>query len=388
MQEGNKLKKEFIYAVSASAITALICSSIGFARGDVKVIVNGAELNDEAFIENDRTYIPLRAVGEALGAQVDWDNETRSAIVNTPVYAAPDDEDIEAFLSDVSKSVVAIVGSYKPGHVPAAVADYNDSMAHGTGVVIKSSGSILTNAHVVSDIDNITVIFSDGTSYAGSVQYIDEASDLAVVKINKLGLRPITIAGADSLKWGQTVYAIGTPLSLTMQNTVTKGIVGGLSVNVYGSTYPLIQTDAAINSGNSGGPLINSNGELVGINSSKYAGVGIEGLAFSIPVKTINYVLGEFEKNGAVLRPDLQIELENSREALRGLPTQKGLTVKSSSNGILQSGDIVTAVNGIPVHSIIDYNTALRDTYSNGDVQVTYTRNGAENTVSITPVLK
>ena len=148
---------------------------------------------------------------------------------------------------------------------------------------------------------------------------------------------------------------------------------------VSGCMYPLIQTDAAINGGNSGGPLIDLNGNLIGINSSKYAGIGIEGVAFSIPLETINYVLDQFEKNGKVLRPEIKVSFEESWEAKIGLPTQKGLTVKNSHSAVLADGDIVTAVNGIPVHSITDYNKAIRDSF-NGTLSITFTRGGAEMT--------
>ena len=362
---------DFKKIVLPTLLSAGVISTSAFAA-DVNIFVNGKPQTAVGYLNGDTTYVPLRAVSEALGAQVSWDEASGSAYISF-------DEDnlVTKLVDEISPSVVAIVGNYKVGYMSDTQNKFNELTAHGTGVVIKSSGVILTNAHVVEDIENITVVFQDGSSYAGVVQNIDKQSDLAVVKINKLGLKPITFAEPQSITAGRSVIAIGTPLSLSMRNTVTKGIVSGVNVCMQDSFYPLIQTDAAINAGNSGGPLVNMKGQLIGINSSKYAGVGIEGMAFSIPVETINYVLSQFEKIGAVLRPDLGVVFENSWEAAIGLPTQKGITVKSGSSDVLKTGDMVTAVNGVAVHSIIEYNKAVRDTFDgSGKLSVTFVRNG------------
>lgn len=363
-----------------STVLCLIIPFTAYADSGVNIFVNKSPLNLGGFIMNDTTYVPLRAVSEALGAQVEWDGNTSS------VYIDSDEDTLTAqIIENASESVVAIVGNYKSGYITGTASDYNELTSHGTGVVIKSGGIILTNAHVVSDIENITVIFCDGESYAGQVQYVDKNSDLAVVKVNRLGLKPITFADSNSVFAGQSVVAIGTPLSLSMRNSATKGIVSGINVSINDAYYPLLQTDAAINGGNSGGPLLNMKGQLIGINSSKYSGVGIEGLAFSIPLDTINYVLDQFDKNGRVLRPDLGVTLENSWEARIGLPTKKGVTVKTSTSDILHSGDVINYINGVEIHSIVDFNKALRDTYSSGSVNVIYTRNNEQISSDIVP---
>lgn len=361
-------------------ILILTLFQINAYASDVNIFVNGSAINADAFISDGTTYLPLRSAAEALGSRVDWDGGTRS------VYITSDEDTRTAqIIADASESVVAIVGNYKSNRISGTASDYNELTAHGSGVVIKSGGIILTNAHVVSDIENLTVIFCDGESCAGQVLYTDKNSDLAVVKVNRLGLKPITFASEDGAFAGQTVIAIGAPLSLSMRNSATKGIISGVNVSVKDAYYPLLQTDAAINGGNSGGPLLNMNGQLVGINSSKYAGVGIEGLAFSIPLDTVNYVLDQFDKNGRVIRPDLGVTLENSWEARIGLPTKKGVTVKASSSDTLKPEDVINSVNGIEIHSIVDYNMALRDTYSSGSVNVTYTRGTEQISSDIVP---
>ena len=363
--------------IAAAGVMAV--SIAAYAADNVGIYVNGRLIGQTGYLDNGTTYIPLRAVSEALGAEVSWDGQNAHVDMD-------EDTRVAQIAADVSESVVAVVGNYK-GSGTNLADEYNEVTAHGTGVVVKSNGTILTNAHVVSDIENITVVFNDGRKSGAYVQCIDEDADLALIKINDLGLKPVTFAAEGSAQTGNTVIAIGTPLSLNMRNTTTKGIVSGTDVNVSGAMYPLIQTDAAINGGNSGGPLVNMRGEVIGINSSKYAGVGIEGMAFSIPVETINYVLDQFEKNGKVLRPDIGVSFDESWEARIGLPTSNGITVRSSSSEVLQTGDIVTAVNGIAVHSIIDYNKAVRDKFTD-TLSVTFTRGGQEFTQNVSYVLK
>ncbi|MDP4133468.1 MAG: trypsin-like peptidase domain-containing protein [Bacillota bacterium] len=360
----------------------LACSITAYCEDSANIYVNGKKLKDNAYIINNHVYVPLRSVSESMGAEVYWDDSSKSSYVEFS-----EDKLVTDIIKKVSPSVVAIVGNYKPYYMTEQALSYNESYAHGTGVVIRNNGTILTNAHVVSDIENITVLFGNGESYSGTVQYIDEKADLAIVKINKLGLTPIEFGKAEDIVVGSTVIAIGTPLSLNMMNSASKGIISGKNVNV-GEYYYFTQSDVAINGGNSGGPLINLKGELIGINSAKYSGVGIEGMSFSIPIDTVNYILTQFDNNKKVLRPEIGVEFTESWEAKIGLPTTKGITVKSSTGDVILANDVVTQVNGISVHSITDYNEAIKRTYSGGDLTITYQRNGIEKTSKVTPTLK
>lgn len=370
------MKLERLTAICVAAVCVIGCSAA--AEQAAKVYVNGQQLDTDAYIINDRVYVPLRAVSESMGAEVEWDNDTRSAYVEQKEETA-----VINTVKSVGQSVVAIVGTYKSDAISVDAQNYNELYAHGTGVIIKSNGTILTNAHVVKDIQNLTVIFANGDSYSGSVQYIDEISDLAVVKINKLGLKPITFAPENSLIVGQTVIAMGTPLSVNHINSASKGIVSGVGVNI-GQHYLFTQSDVAINGGNSGGPLVNMKGELVGINSIKYSGVGVEGMSFSIPVDTVNYVLTSFEKYGKVLRPDMGITLTESWEAKIGVPTKKGLTVSVSKTESILPGDVITHVNGYEVHSIADYNEAIKKSFNGQSITLNYTRLGIAGVAEIT----
>ncbi len=346
------------------------------------VYIDGVKLESEAYIINDRIFVPLRAVSENMGAEVSWDPETRSAYINQN-----SDENITKVIEDVGESVVAIVGNYNPKYMSQQALSYNQSYAHGTGVVIKSNGTILTNAHVVENLENLTVIMQNGDSFSGEVLYSDTTSDLAVVKISKLGLKPVTFGKKEDIVVGKTVIAIGTPLSLNMKNSASKGIISGTQVNI-GEYYYFTQSDVAINGGNSGGPLVNTKGELIGINSIKISGTGIEGMSFSIPVDTVEYILNQFEKNKQVLRPDAGLTFSESWEAKLGVPTKKGITVVSSNTPEILKDDVVTHVNGIEVHSITQYNEILKETYSGESITFSFTRNGETKTAAIKVVLK
>ena len=338
------------------------------ANSDVKIYVNGMRVNEDIVMSNDRTYMPVRAVSEALGAQVNWDDASRSVFITFT-----EDDAIAKVVSDVSSSVVSIIGNYAGNETAAS---YNNPTVHGSGVIYKSNGHIITNAHVVENVKNLTCVLSDGTMLPANVLYSDKDADLAIIKIDKLGLTPVTMADKSSVVSGKTAIAIGTPISMSMRNTVTKGIVSGVDVALDGSYYKLIQTDATVNPGNSGGPLLNIKGELIGINSSKYASISIDNVAFAIPVDTVQYAISQFEKHGKIIRPDVGFTLEQSWEARIGLPTKKGLVVKSSQNSQFKTDDVVTSVNGIEVHSIADWNEAIKATYNGQSIHITYIRNG------------
>ena len=358
-------------------LPALLAFSLITSSGaaDVRVYVNGIRIDEETILSDGRTYIPLRAVSETLGAEVGWDDASKSAFITFS-----EDDAVSKIVENVSPSVVAVIGNYVSG---SESSKFNNPTAHGTGVIYKSDGHIVTNAHVVAGITNITVVLANGESLPARVLYSDEVADLAVIKVDKVGLTPVKMAEENTVFSGQTAIAIGTPISLSMRNTVTKGIVSGTGVALSDSYYKLLQTDTTINPGNSGGPLLNLKGELIGITSSKYVGVGIENMSFAIPADTVRYAIDQFEKNGRIVRAELNMTLEQSWEAKIGLPTEKGLTVKASKQEKIAPGSVITEVNGIKVHSMADLNEELKKTYSGGQIEATITLNGQAQTVYI-----
>ena len=367
--------KRYNKIIALLLVACMLFLLTAFDSADVKVYVNGMRVDQPAYIQDGSTYIPLRAVSETMGAEVEWDAKTRSAYVSFT-----EDDAIAQIVADVSPSVVTIIGNHKS---EGDVYKYNNPTAHGSGVIYKSNGHIITNAHVVKDIKNLTVVLNDGQSLSGKVLYSDEDADLAVVKIDKLGLKPITFADKSTILSGKTAIAIGTPISLSMRNSVTKGIVSGSDVALSGSHFKLIQTDAAINPGNSGGPLVNAKGELIGINSSKFMSVGIDNMGFAIPIDTVEYALSQFEKNGKIVYPKFGFEIEESWEAKIGLPTNKGVTVKNSKLENIPGDSVITKLNGIDVHSIADWNEAIKDTFDGKSITVEYTVSGKSETAEI-----
>lgn len=349
-------------------IALFVFTTTAYASSTVRVYVNGMRIESDVVVKDSTTYIPLRAVSEALGANVEWVGESNSAFITFT-----EEEAISKVVSDVSPSVVTIIGNYAAG---GTTNQFNNPTAHGSGVIYKSNGYILTNAHVVKNIKNLTVVLNDGQTFPGQVVFSDDKADLAIVKIEKIGLKPINMAEETSVLSGKTAIAIGTPISLSMRNTVTKGIVCGTGVALDDSYYKLIQTDATINPGNSGGPLLNSSGELIGINSSKFASLTIENMAFAIPVDTVRYAINQFEKNGYIKRPTLDIDLDASWEAKIGLPTTKGLNVKKSNCPDIVTGDVIVSVNDIAVHCVADFNEAVKNAYDGVKLKIGYTRGG------------
>ena len=365
-------------------LTVVLCVSVAFivyANDTPTVMVNGKLLESDIIMQNDRIYVPIRAVSESLGAQVNWDEQNNQADIQLS-----QEDDLSAMVAEVSKSVVAIVGNYRDGS--SSQSEHVESMSHGTGVIIKSGGEILTNAHVVNNLEKIIVVMADGLGYEGKVKYMDKEMDLAVVKIDRIGLPTIKFADESEIVAGKTVAAIGTPVSFSMRNSVTKGIISGVTT-MDGADYRLIQTDAAINPGNSGGPLVNTKGELLGINTVKLVSTSVEGIGFSIPVGTVKYALDQFETYGKIRRADVGAEFEESWASKLGLPTLDGLTVTNVMQGGgaqkagMEQGDVLKQVGEYGVHSIVDYHEAMMH-FQPGDTAVlTIERGGAPMQIEV-----
>lgn len=216
----------------------------------------------------------------------------------------------------VLPSVVGITVTYQ---VSSFFGGTGTSEATGSGIIISEDGYIVTNNHVISSESNSNYfqiseatgikvnLYGDSQGYDATVVGTDTYTDLAVLKIEKSGLTPAVLGNSSELKVGEFVMAIGNPLG--MDYSVTSGIVSAIDreVSVDGTTYNAIQTDAAINSGNSGGALVNSNGEVVGINTLKLAGNGIEGIGFAIPISSTTSVIDQLIEYKSVKRPYIGI---------------------------------------------------------------------------------
>ncbi len=359
--------KKKIHVMGILLLVFFTLSSSAQSYSDkIRVIVNGKEIAGDARMIDSKVYLPVRSVSEALGAEVEWDGTGRTV----SVVKQDNDGLIPEVLKAVSPCVVGVIGNLKEDSELSSN-KYSEEIVHGTGVIIKPNGEILTNAHVVEDMDRIVVVLSDGSGYEAQLKCIDEDTDLALVKIDKAALPVAVLGKEEDIIIGKTVIAMGTPVSISLRNSASIGIISGINRGV-GSPYRLIQTDAAINPGNSGGPLINLKGQVIGINSSKFEGVGVEGLGFSIPLNTIKYVLEQFEKSGKVKRPYLGADFEEDWAARVGLPTNSGLRINGFDKGSpaqnqgLKVDDIVLAVNDDKINTIVDFNEAMKK-FSPGD---------------------
>ncbi|MFD2671322.1 trypsin-like peptidase domain-containing protein [Marinicrinis sediminis] len=290
-------------------------------------------------------------------------------------------------IEQISPAVVGIIGKPKIDGESNPTAD-RFQLAHGTGVIVKSNGTIVTNAHVVKDLENIVVVTSDGRQFMGQTTHMDEESDLALVKINALQLPTATLAKEAVVRPGETVIAIGTPVSFSLRNSVSVGVISGVDRSV-NAKYRLLQTDAAINPGNSGGPLVNARGEVIGINSLKFVDYAVDNLGFAIPSDTVHYVMDHFERFGYVKRAYVGMELEESWAALVGFPNDDALTVSYVEEGSaaekldMQTGDQLISIDGHKVHTLLELNELLKAYIPGDKVKLSMVRDQQPYTVNM-----
>lgn len=263
----------------------------------------------------------------------------------------------------------------------------------GSGVIISADGYIITNNHVVDGAERLEVLLNDNSSYDAHVIGTDEASDLALLKIEASGLSPITYGDSEAVKVGEWVLAVGNPFGFN--STVTAGIVSAkarsLGTNKGGnmSIESFIQTDAALNPGNSGGALVNLNGELIGINSAIYSNTGsYSGFSFAIPTSIVKKVISDLKQYGTVQRAKLGcavVELDAKLAKEKEITAVKsGCLVKSVDDMTtakelgLQEDDVITAINGVDVHNFAQLVEQISKFRPGDNITVTYYRNNKQ----------
>lgn len=362
------MKRKIVFACM---ISALLLSQTAMAAPNVEV--NGTQIDTDAVIIDDKTYVPLRGVFEAAGAEVSWNEETQTAGINIS-NSLSDDELIPSVIESVSPSVVGIIGRGKTESYYGS----QEGIMSGSGVIIKTGGEILTNAHVVKNMNTILVVMNDGKGYEAQLKYIDEDTDLAVVKIKKIGLPVVKFANSEDIVVGKQVIAIGTPITFSLRNSATVGHISGLNRSV-GEPYRLVQTDTAITHGNSGGALINMNCELVGITSSGYSGTNTN---FAVPVDTVKYVLNQFELYGKVRHISFGAEFQEDWLAELGVPSEAGLTIKGLekssplAKASFKTGDVLVSVDDVAINSIVELNELMKNYLPGDTVKVGVKTNG------------
>lgn len=281
--------------------------------------------------------------------------------------------------------------------------------ATGSGIIISEDGYILTNNHVVSsstsssnsnssyyqvsEASKLTVtLFNDDTEYEAKIVGKDEQTDLAVIKIEKTGLSKAEFADSDSIKVGEFAMAVGNPIG--MQSSVTCGIVSAVNREVTdsdGKQYTLIQTDAAINSGNSGGALVNSEGKVIGINTLKLSGTGIEGMGFAIPINSTTDITSQLIQYSKVKRPyigitgiDLNEETAKTYNLVTGVYVKSVEDFSSGEKAGIKAGDVIIEADGSKVSTMDDLNK-IKNSHKIGDeMNVKVNRNGQEKKLTLT----
>jgi serine protease Do len=301
-------------------------------------------------------------------------------------------------VQNVGPAVVTVVGTI-PGQ-QTFFGYTGDSTSTGSGVFISTDGYILTNNHVIEGAQQLQVIFADGSEQDATLVGTDQYSDLAVLKVDGPAPAVATLGNSDALNPGETVIAIGSPLG-DFKNTVTVGVVSatGRSIDT-GEGYTidgLIQTDAAINQGNSGGPLVNLAGEVIAINTliirSSGSGTVAEGLGFAIPINTAKVVSTQIIQNGYVSRPYIGITWQPITPrvaAIYRLPVQYGVYITDvaanspASKAGLKVGDIITGIDDTTLDETHAYINTLFQ-YSAGDtVTISLVRNNRQIQVQVT----
>ena len=290
-------------------------------------------------------------------------------------------------------SVVAISSTIQSGGFYGVT----EGTATGSGFILSEDGYVVTNCHVIEGATAVSVITHDGTEYPAVIVGSDATNDIAVLKVEATGLPAVTLGSSDELIIGDIVMAIGNPLG-TLSATQTVGYVSGKDrdVTTDGSIISMIQTDAAINSGNSGGPLFNARGEVVGITTAKYSGnsssgATIEGIGFAIPIDDVKGMISDLIDYGYVTGAYMGISVSNTDEesaSMFGLPT--GAYVLSVEPGGaadragIQAKDIIVDLGGTNVTGITTLTRALRNFKAGDTTTVTIIRSGGQLELEIT----
>ena len=381
-----KKKKKFNGGrVARSAVALVLAAAMGFAGGFVGAKYGGS----------GKVVIQQAAPSAAS------DSNTGSSGADSTITAASSSGSsltTEQVADMVSPSVVVITTEQV---VYSQWSWYGQSQVEsgaGSGVIISSDGYILTCAHVVDGASTITVTIDD-KDYTATLVGEDTTSDVAVIKIDATGLTPATVGDSDSLKVGQSVMAVGNPLG-ELGGTVTGGMISALnrSVTIQGTsstnTMSLIQMDASVSPGNSGGGLFNMNGELIGIVNAKSSSSDAEGLGFAIPINDAIKVAQELLENGYVTgRPYLGITylgVEDAQTAAQLGVNAYGVYVVEVVKGGpaeragLQSGDRIVSIDGTEIASKDDLGTLMQKHAAGDTLNITIARNGQMQTVSVT----
>lgn len=264
----------------------------------------------------------------------------------------------------------------------------------GSGVIFKSDGYIVTNNHVIEGARELIVSLADGRTLNAELVGADEMTDIAVVKVDAKNLPTAKFGNSDDVVVGEPAIAIGNPMGLEFQGSVTVGVISALNrtLELSDRRVKLFQTDAAISPGNSGGALVNADGEIIAINSAKLAADGVEGMGFAIPINTVQTIVNELMEKGYVARPYLGVTIFDKPTAARygyQLTIDRGVYIfqvaLDAPAGIagLQRGDVILSIDGKDVNSVGDVRNEVASHKVGDKVKLKYERDGIETEIEI-----
>ena len=366
-QESANKKRKKNNGFKAVVATGLICSLIGGGIGGV-VGANIAADNLRAVLLDSET-----------DAQIDETN--RLQLMGGLNEVSP----VVAIAEKVTPSVVGVktfgtAYTYWGQRIP------NQELGSGSGIIYSEDGYIITNYHVIENATSVMITLSDGTEYDARIIGSDASSDLAVLKVEAENLPEAELGDSSALQIGELVVAIGNPLGY--ENTVTDGIVSGLNRQLtdYIDSATLIQTNATINSGNSGGALVNSKGKVVGINSAKLVASNAEGMGFALSINEVRPIVEEIISKGHVSRPYLgvsinsqyQVDAETAEryEIPMGIQIAEVAVHGPAERAGLQAGDIIYKVNDTLIQNFDDLSDIIDESKVGDKLRILANRNG------------
>jgi S1-C subfamily serine protease len=313
-------------------------------------------------------------------------NQTAGAPATTVSRAAPQNASDPNALTQDEATIIRVAREIRP-----TVVSVSQRAGSGSGIIVNRDGVVLTNAHVVGQSRTVEVGLADGRTLTGQVAGVDPTIDVAVVRVPAQNLPAAPLGDSDRLQVGQAAIAIGNPLGL--ERTVTSGVVSAVNRNPRGiSLDGLIQTDAAISPGNSGGPLVDSRGRVIGINTAVLSGAGASGLGFAVPINLANDVVRQILETGRITRAYLGVSFADVDQELArqfGLPVKQGIIIGAVEGGSpaaragIRPQDIIVKGNDTAVESGGDLRRLLRTLKPGATVRLEVVRPNGRTTIPV-----
>ena len=399
----NSSKEKVRIGFSKGVLLPFLCGALGtvvvigtcFGVPGIKEKIFPSSEAPEIVIENNQESSTATATKEDSSSNINSNLVSLSNYSETGISVA----------NKVLPSIVGIKVAYPVNSIfYRNMGSNNTTEAEGSGIIISEDGYILTNNHIVNSSSSsyyyelgkaskVSVyLYNDSTEYEAKIIGTDEQTDLAVIKIEKSGLTAAELGDSDTVQVGEFSMAIGNPLG--MQSSVTAGMISAVNRDVTdsdGKTYKLIQTDAAINSGNSGGALVNSNGQVIGVNTLKLSGTGIEGMGFAIPINNTKDIYTQLIQYNKVKRPyigirgiDLTEELAKSNNLVVGIYVQSVEDFSAAQKADIRNGDVIIEADGQKITKMNELNEIKNKHQIGDELKIKINRNGDEKEITVT----